>query len=689
MARYQNNIAILFLCLSVFLSYAAAADYDSENPVDLYGADGLPFTPDDILITRGGYTNTAIMATAYGERKDGMDDSPEDDIFKLGLASWTYDDPNMTKGGSCVIHMLCTDKDPQSDTGGAKWRPLPPPLASSDYLNLFEPENFGYCEFEINTPEDQSSMFGGGKLEDQDDWWNGGNNLRISLLTLGNWEEDGTLSGGDPSVTVSTDHFPAVKDLIDKITVDVNHCRGSCISVLNMENGNSGVAGFCALTVKGLVVRVDGKVSGLDIEGDVKNTSPTIDVDAGLVTAHVTIKGNDSEPDPDIDWGILTGDIDVDVGAIWILDELRKELKPSMGVMDSKERERVVAEFNKTKGIDVMANEVIRAVVRTSQWLPWVPASDAGAMTRSSDDIDLSTTKLDDSRTSKAEDVVTGANGPMDVSNGGMDYLVSDTLIYGRDSVSSPRHNRLLEWFASNWLCLNMTDFQPYSADNGKDDKADAQWHYYDLICDKKITHPDNNVDSPIVMDDAWPPPSTWFGGHGMMLGAQAAISHLGDSTGPEKPQWNTDVEPGNPKKVLAAVVALTPFAGSDGAGTYATYNVLGVTLGDAEGWELQFTGDPEGDGWTVEWPPPNDWPESPTKFFHGCVANGHVDSVTPGRFATLWDFDGTHEDKHKFANVSYTPEGQSDFGRLLVMDPVTGRTGVHHINIFYEPADL
>ena len=687
----------LFTALLIFsgLSLAEAADYNPENPVDLYGSDGLPFTPDDPLIARGGYTNTAIFATAFGEKPDGMNtpdlSSNEESTkaFKFAIGSWAYDP------GTVVIHMLCTEDDEYSNDGTAKWRPLPAPMdGSADLSQLFtDPDLFARVEnpADIQTPLEAYGFSGATMVPDGEfldkDWWANGENLRVSLLSFSNWEFDGDIDADDPSVTISTDHFPKVKDFIKEIRVEKNRSRFGALSALNIESGKSGVAGFGFLNIGGLEVELDGEISDMDVSGTVKNDSPSLTVSVDLpiplgdADIEVTIVGDDQAPIDSI-WdaagALLTSE--VDVGAIWVVNGLRGELQPPLGDLGGAAEDRLETAFANDLGIDCLANEIVRAIIRGGKWMPWVPASDAGVMTRSSDDVDLSTTKLDDSRTIKVQEYLEADNGPESVSNGGLDYLISDTLIYGRDP-SGP-YNRLVEWFAQNWLCLNMTDFQPYAEADGSQSQAKSQWRYYDLITQKEITDPDGDGDSqPFVIDDGWPPPGPWFGGQGMVLGAQAAIGHDGNASGPEKPDYNDPVSPGSPSHVLAAIVALTPYAEEN----YASYNLQGITLGDGEGWELQFVDDPIGgsEEWKIEWPPPNDWPESEVKFFHASVANGHDDFLTNGEFRTIWDFSGTHETINRFGNASYRPG--SDFGRLFVYDKSTRRTGVHQIGIFYE----
>jgi len=706
---------LLFICLFSFLSCTpllsiGSSTVDQDNPVDLYGPDGLAFTCDDILVPRGGYTNTAIFATAYGEHDQGTDDSDYDKTFRIAIGSWRPNDSSVFSG-SMYLHVLYAPEDPQDPGGPPRWRIAPMATGGSNWdpAKVYEPDYFGKVPDPVATLEDT--------VNDEDfrttDWWNNGNNLRISCVSLSNWQRDSVSDTDytDPAMTLTTKYFPPIKEFVKDIRAKGLHFRVTGISAMNLDSGEAGVAMFGSILIEGLKVEIDGNIDAdghdVKLEGTIENSSLDITGSGTGFEATVELKG-----DGGLDFDITGVDlippaikIDVDVGIPYILNKIRAGLTPALEELEQPALDRIKAEYDAGRAVDCLANEVVNAVMSAGNWIPWMEAENAAVVINDkaagnsggNDAIDLSGTALDasndnpDFKTSKMYLGDTAANSSHKVTNWGLDCISTDALIYGRDK--NHKYSRLVEWYASNWLCLNLTDFQPYSARDQKYSPGSsewdtapnvAEWKYFDLICDKELTKGTNDDGDALKIDEGWPPSSHWFGGRGMILGCQGALGHDGVATpgmqGPEKPGPTDNVEPGSPNHVFVGTIALTPYVDNDGA----AYNCRGITLGPSDGYEFFFDRDSIAETRVIPWPPPNDAPESELKFFHANVANGHDDDTASGAFQVMWDFDSDGAADLTYGNASYNTSG-SELGRLFVYDLGTGRTGVHKVNIYYE----
>ena len=693
--RVQALFAVLMF-FSVTTLFAVGPPSDPDNPADLYGADGLAFTCDDILIPRGGYTNTAVFAMAYGEPVNGNPGNTDPEkLFNVAIGSWNPEE------GSVAVYVILRDDDPE-DPGGPRWRYAPMEKQGGwDSDRIYEDEYFGVVESVCGIPDEMTASTGGGDFRTSD-WWNNGNLQRVSGMSLSTWQLDGSNSGGDPAVSLSPEHFPPVAERIKDIKAENVHFRVICLSTMNLETGSSGVTMFGDVKVKGLEVEVDADEGGIEIQGIVNNASPSVDVEISLdallfeidlVTIQVVIDGSSDEPPDSIIDGIqeiMDNGNKVIIGACYIIDEIRASIEPSPGPLTTADKDRIRREFDDGRGIDCLANEVVRALMYSGTWLEWIGTDDAAILVNEKEAptgeqaVDLSGTALDTNSSSFniSSKYLTEADTPHVTTNWGLDSIMTDCLLYGRDATH--KYSRLVEWYASNWLCMNLTDFQPYNCSGQPFEQGEAEWNYYDLICEKQITNGDG-TDGAIVLDKAWPPSSHWFGGQGMILGAQGAVGHDGAATaGKPKPTPSDNVFPGSPLQVFAGLVALSPYAIDEGGGSYlATYNVRGITLSTSTGYELDYDEDCNACDWKLPWPPINDDPSAALKFFHANVANGHDDTVSSGKFHCMWDFNGDGQGDLTYGNASYNPGGSS-FGRLFVYDLNNGRTGVHYADIWY-----
>lgn len=668
----------------------------SSNPVDLYGPDGLSFTEDDPLIVRGGYTNSAVFATACGRRKAGAGTTNE---FLVRLGLWNPTNKIV------ATHLL--------DVPGVTWQ----------------------REFEIPDPDDPVSgglpfyTFDGASQETPDPTtltcWNNGNNLRTSFLHVHNWDwdgnvnfgpnpppppavtncrtcnvaltagqgvtngvshglcptcyqtavDDGTLTSGvtggggtsipagvgtgdDPAVTVCARHIAGMEDLVKDIRCERCRTDIGILSITNLENGKSGITarGFCV--VEGVQIHIDGE----------------IDVDVGPFTISPDIKGYVHNGNPRInwEWGPFSGTYTIDAdAAIKIIDKVRDKVDetadPDLGNLDSAGRSRVSQAESDGKLVDCIANECLRAVLQAGQWLPWLETDDMLSF-RGNSAIDLSGTDL-----AGTPQVAAGTVDDTDKTNNAMSFVNSEALLYGRDPGKTPPHARLIEWFAANWLCVNVSIADPYGGANGTmEAPAKANWLYHDVITEKELT----KKDDPYQVD--WPFGNRWYGGQGMILACQGAAGHNGDSDGTE---YNV-TSPGNPGQVFAGLVAFTPNATASGGTPCGVYNLSGVALGTGPVYRLDPDEDPAATR-KVPWGSAISAFDTPgdVRFFYANVANGWDDRRAKGTFEVNWDFgcDGTPDTK--LGNVSFNVAGKQA-GLLWIRDEETGRTGAHRIVI-------
>jgi hypothetical protein len=575
--------------------------------------------------------------------------------------------------------------------------------------DIYQPAYFGKINPAVDDPRVPSLVTasaddGGGGDFRNTTWWENGNYQKVSCLSLATYQANGSLPD-DPSISITPDHFPPVKKLIKDIRAKNLRFRVSSLSTLNQKTGNSGVTMYGAIHIEGLRVEIDGdqEAGGFTahLSGTVENSSPgltaTVEVlGFDALSIDIEINGGTGDPSIDIEWtGPIPTGLSVEVGACFIINEIRNAIEPSPGSLSPEDEGRVAAEFGAGRGIDCLAMEVVRALMYSGTWLEWIGAEDAAMLVNEKPAptgekaVDLSGTVLDTTSAGfqRTQDYL-NAPESLKTTNWGLDSILTGSLLYGRDA--SNKYSRLVEWYASNWLCINLTDFQPYSSPSQPYGLGDAEWKYYDLICNKNLTN-GTGTDGALVIDSGWPPSNHWFGGQGMILGAQGAVSHEGNASGGEKPAPSATVSPGSPAFVFAGLVALTPFAIEEppGSGKYlATYNVRGTTLG-CKGYDIYNKDDcsPSGGKWYVPWPPTNDDPEASLKFFHANVANGHDDSVSSGKFHCMWDFSGDGVSDLDYGNASFDPGG-SDCGRLFLYDVETGRTGVHVVDILYEKGD-
>jgi len=630
------------LCHLSFVPVIDAPAFDEGNPVDIFGHDGLAFTPDDPLIARGGYTNNMIFTTAYGHMVDGLACGSISQAFSLYIGSYNYAD-------STIMFV------PIYDNSGYF------PAATGwqiDPQNESNPDEFYY--FPSGDPRLPDVPTG-------ESYFDTSAGVKAAFYRFHGWEFDGNL-GGNPALRVCVEHFPKFDeyDVVQHFEVGKARLDIGVLSLMNMETGDSGICGrgFCWL--EDIYIRIKGDypaplspIVKVKLDGKVTNATPYIKYKVKVLGVTV-YRGKYV--------------IDAAKSKEWI-DKVRDAMIPPEPRLNPTELAAIDNAWATGTGLDRLGNEIIRTVMRSGKWLKWIGTTDP--IFQESPQINVSNTNLDNfSDDYRALGVV---GGKPSASNNGMSHLSGDVLLYGRDSP----HNfcRLIEWFAANWLCLNLNIFDPYgmlkagSAPGTVESGGTGLWEYHDLICNKVVT-----TDDPYQVE-GWPPNKYWYGGQGFVCGAQGAVSHQGDASGSDL----VCSFPGNPRQVFATLVAVMPEANPSTMAGEAVYDVKSAVLGGQDVFTIDWADDGAIASQRIPWPPQNDQTiagaSTEVKSMYANVANGHDDRITNGDFVMNWDFNADGTADGRFGNAAYDTQGaQNAF--MLVVDKTTGRTGYHLIEI-------
>jgi len=464
-------------------------------------------------------------------------------------------------------------------------------------------------------------------------FWNDGNNVMISSLHFQSWESSGTETENNPAISICPDHLkgPATAFLKD-IRVVQGRLDGIVLSILNMETMSSGITGrvFCRLKEAGVKAILVGWLNGSD---------------------KVVIFGIEF-------WGKNKA-----------LDVVKKAWSKAKKPCPQEVLSYVSRVWDAGNGQDGVFTGSFWAFLPCNEWSVW-KNTDAFAL-RNNPQIDIKVDVLQDPV--GADDIIPKDGYPI---NGGLSFQNSELLIYGR-SKNIPLA-RLIEHFAASWLNLNLHLLNPYtgpSRDNST--MRPAEWRYYDLITERNLT-PVKGIPVP------WPPPGMWDGGRGKVMGVQGGLGHQEDAVGVDRQPCQ---EPGNPAKVLSALIALSPDAQQPGEDRILAYNFFGIQLNGTDGppLEANWHPDPVGEqNWWVPWPPPNETDTTVKNFYANVSNGGDKNVVADGEFVTGWDFDCDGQGETRFANTTWNVEqqGRSSRSILYVYNPATGRCGCQRVDM-------